>query len=86
MSTRTRWLAVGVALGAGGSSWWRRRVGRVVARTRTGEISGDVLRLVDRGSRRLGRRLAVAVDAGRAEAQRREAELRRAYEPRAAAR
>ena len=83
MSRRSAWLVVGVALGASGTSWWRRRV---VERAQSGDITGDVLRLVDRGSRRVGRRLAGAVDAGRHEARRREDELRRAYEPRGAAR
>ncbi|MDE3085290.1 MAG: hypothetical protein KGJ77_00865, partial [Acidobacteriota bacterium] len=81
MSRRGTWLAVGVAIGAGGSSWSRRRLARLKARTGSGEIAGDVLRVVEGGTRRVGRRLAGAIDAGRAEARRRERELRRAYEP-----
>jgi hypothetical protein len=86
VSRRSTWLVVGVALGAGGSSWSRRQLARLKARTGSGEIAGDVVRLVEGGGRRISRRLAGAVDAGRAEARRRERELRRAYEPRAAAR
>jgi hypothetical protein len=78
---RAVWLAAGVALGAGGTAWSSRRLARLAARARTGEISGDVVRLVERGRRRAARRLASALDAGRAEAGRRRLELRREYDP-----
>jgi hypothetical protein len=71
------WLGAGVVLGAGGTVWSRRRISTLAERARTGEITGDVVRLVDRGARRVRRRMAIAVEAGRVEARRREGELLR---------
>lgn len=79
---RGLWLTAGVVLGAGGTVWSRRRVTVLAERARSGEITGDVVRLVDRGARRVQRRLATAVEAGRVEARRREGELLRVSAPR----
>lgn len=81
MIRRGMWLGAGVVLGAGGTVWSRRRIATLAERTRTGEITGDVVRLVDRGARRVRRRMALAVEAGRVEARRREGELLRAGSP-----
>lgn len=77
MIRRGMWLTAGVVLGAGGTVWSRKRIATLAERTRSGEITGDVARLVDRGARRAQRRLSVAVEAGRVQARRREGELRR---------
>lgn len=79
---RSLWLAAGAALGVTGTLWSRRRLVHLSDRARSGEVSGDVLRLVESGTRRAGRHLAGAVDAGRLEARWRQQELRRAIEPR----
>jgi len=80
------WLSAGIALGAGGTVWSRRRLTALAERARSGEITGDVARVVDHGARRVQRRVALAVEAGRVQARRREGELRRVVEPRRAAR
>jgi hypothetical protein len=72
---RGLWLTAGVVIGAGGTVWSRRRVAALAKRARAGQLSGDVVRLVDRGTRRVQRRLSTAVEAGRLEARRRETEL-----------
>ncbi|MHB8595123.1 MAG: hypothetical protein ACYDB3_12495 [Acidimicrobiales bacterium] len=66
----------GLVLGAGGTLWSRRRLQELSSRARSGRLSGDVLRSVDRRARRVGRSLQGAVHAGRAQARRREEELR----------
>lgn len=78
---RGLWLAAGVVIGAGGTAWSSRRLAQLGARARRGEISGDVVRLLGRGSRRVSRRLVGAVDGGRADARRRREQLRRQYDP-----
>jgi len=82
VTRRVRWLALGAALGAGGAVWSQRRLATLAERARSGAVPADVVRLVDRGSRRLGRHVAVSVAAGRADARRREMELRRVVEHR----
>ena len=83
---RTAWVAIGAVLGASGTVWSRRRFEALASRARTGEIPGDVVRLVDRGLRRVDRHVATAIDTGREEARRRSRELHRLYAPRASAR
>ncbi|HAM03313.1 MAG TPA: hypothetical protein DCQ30_13975 [Acidimicrobiaceae bacterium] len=85
MMRRGLWLTAGVVIGAGGTAWSSRRLARLGARARTGEISGDVLRLLERGTRRASRRMAGAWDGGRADARRRRQELRRQFDPSASA-
>ena len=82
MIRRGAWLTAGVVLGASGTVWSRRRVVDLADRARSGEISGDVARLLDRGARRMRRRVSAAVEAGRVAAHRREGELRRSVQPR----
>jgi hypothetical protein len=76
------WLTAGVVLGAGGTVWSRRRLSVLAERARRGQLSGDVLHLVDRGARRVQRHVASAVEAGRLEAHRRRGELMRTMQPR----
>lgn len=83
---RTAWVALGAVLGASGTVWSRRRLGELAGRARSGEVSGDVARLVDRGLRRVDRHLTTAIETGREEARRRSRELHRLYAPRASAR
>lgn len=75
------WLSAGVMLGAGGTVWSRRRVAALAERARQGQLSGDVVRLVDRGARRVQRRVGTAIEAGRLEARRRQGELLRSVAP-----
>lgn len=82
MIRRGVWLSTGVVLGAGGTLWSRRRLSALAEWARTGQITGDVARVVDLGARRVQRRVALAVEAGRVQARRREGELRRVVEPR----
>ena len=86
MIRRGMWLSAGVVLGAGGTVWSRRRLSALAERARSGAIAGDVARVVDLGARRVQRRVAFAVEAGRVQARRREGELRRVVEPRHTAR
>jgi len=78
---RGGWLGLGAVLGAAATVWSRRRISELSDSARAGEMPGEVLRLVKGGSRRLERRLSVAVDAGRDQARRRQGELRRSFEP-----
>ncbi|MHB8440115.1 MAG: hypothetical protein ACYDD4_13285 [Acidimicrobiales bacterium] len=78
MMRRGLWLTAGAVAGASATVWSRRRLVAIQQRAQTGEIGGDVVRIVQGGSRRIGRRVARAVEAGRLEARRREGELRRA--------
>ena len=77
---RGMWLGVGAALGAGGTLWARRRLEAVSERVRTGEITGDVVRIVDHRTKMAARRVRRAVDAGRESARRREEQLWRDME------
>jgi len=81
MMRRGLWLTAGVVIGAGGTAWSSRRLARLGARARTGEISGDVVRLVERGTRRVSRRVTGALNGGRADARRRRHELHRLFDP-----
>jgi hypothetical protein len=72
---RPVWLAAGVALGVGGTLWAEQRVRRGV-RQAVAKLSPDQMAAGARDSvRLLGDRVRGAVDAGRAEAARREDEL-----------
>lgn len=82
MTRRVRWLALGAALGAGGAVWSQRRLAELADRAKEGKVPADVVRLVDRGSKRLGRHVASSMAVGRAEARRRELELRQSVERR----
>lgn len=82
MMRRALWLAVGAAAGASGALWSSRRLGELSQRARSGALPGDVLHLARRGSARVARRVAGAVDTGRSEASRRRHELDRALQPR----
>jgi hypothetical protein len=72
---RARWLATGVALGAGGTIWAKRRIVDLSERFEAGRVASDVADAT-RG------RVRSAVEAGRAQAQRREAEIRTSLEGR----
>jgi hypothetical protein len=75
MMKRARWLATGVALGAGGTLWAKRRLGDLQGRLEPVRVVGDVA-----GATR--QRVQAAVGAGRAQAQRREQEIRARLEGR----
>lgn len=75
MMRRARWLATGVALGAGGTVWAKKRLGDLQGRMEPARVVGDVA-----GATR--RRVQAAVGAGRAQAQQREQELRAKLEGR----
>lgn len=79
---RSLWLTTGMAVGAAGALWSRRRIGQLSERARAGALPGDLSRLAHNGAERVGRRVAGAVDTGRAEADRRRQELRRLAEGR----
>jgi hypothetical protein len=83
---RGAWLALGAVLGASGTVWSRRRLEELASRARSGAISGDVVRLVDRGVKRVDRHVTTAIETGREEARRRRGELHRLYAPRASSR
>jgi len=80
------WLGTGAVLGAGGVLWVRRRLEQLSERMRSGEITGDVLAVVDRRAESAARRVGRAVEAGREDARRREDQLWRELEVRARAR
>ena len=86
MVKRAVWFSAGAAIGAGGSMWARRRVESLSRRVRTGELTGDVVSILDRRAQSAARRFRRAVDAGREEARRREDQLWRDLEMRARAR
>lgn len=75
MMRRARWLATGVALGAGGTIWAKRRLGALQGRLEPGRVAGD---LADATRDRF----RAAVGAGREQAQRRESEIRARLEKR----
>jgi len=75
MMRRARWLATGVALGAGGTIWARRRLGDLQGRLEPARVVGDVA-----GATR--DRVRAAVGEGRAQAKRREEEIRTRLEGR----
>ena len=75
MLKRARWLTVGVVLGIAATLWVRhrllRRLDRAVATVLPGGLSGDAATTL----REAGARVRAAIDAGRDERARREAEL-----------
>jgi hypothetical protein len=76
MMRRARWLATGVAIGAGGTIWAKRRLGTLQERLEPARVAVD---LADATRERV----RAAVGAGRAQAQRREEEIRTKLERRA---
>jgi hypothetical protein len=72
---RPLWLAAGVALGAGGTLWTRRRLERLSRRLQRGTVAADLASLADRSAHGAVDRLRDAVDAGRDAARRREDRL-----------
>jgi len=72
---RMVWLGTGAVLGAGGTLWARRRVGKVATRLRPSSIAGSATASADRRRRDVALRLRGAVESGRLEARRREDEL-----------
>ena len=72
---RPLWLAAGVALGAGGTLWTRRRLERLSRRLQRGTVAADLVSLADRSAHGAVDRLREAVDAGRDTARRREDRL-----------
>ena len=81
MIRRGFWAGLGAVAGVTATVWSRRRLDELSARAESGELPAELSRLAGRASRRLGRRLSTAVDAGRHEARRRREELRRSFEP-----
>lgn len=73
MLKRARWLATGVALGAGGTIWAKRRLGELQDKVEPVRIAGGVAEAA-------AGRVKAAVGVGRAQAQRRESEIRRNLE------
>jgi hypothetical protein len=69
MMRRARWLATGVVLGAGGTIWAKRRLGALQGRLEPTRVAGDLA-----GATR--DHLKAVVGAGRAQAQKRESEIR----------
>jgi hypothetical protein len=75
MMRRARWLATGVALGAGGTIWAKRRLGALQGRLEPGRVAGDFADATRD-------RVRAAVGVGRERAQRRESEIRAGLENR----
>lgn len=75
MMRRARWLATGVALGAGGTIWAKRRLVDLQGRFEPVRVVGDVADATKN-------RVQAAVGEGRAQAQRREQEIRAVLESR----
>jgi hypothetical protein len=72
---RARWLATGVALGAGGTIWAKKRLETLQERVEPVRLAGDLAGATKN-------RVLEAVGAGRAQAQRREEEMRASLEGR----
>ena len=75
MMKRARWLATGVALGAGGTIWAKKRLGDLQGRLEPARVVGDVADATRH-------RVHAALGAGRAQARRREQEIRAKLEGR----
>lgn len=75
MIRRPLWLAAGVALGAGGTLWTRRRLERLARRFERGTVAADLASLADRSAHGAVERMRDALDAGRDAARRREDHL-----------
>ena len=86
MIRRGIWLGTGAVLGAGGTLWARRRFEQLSDRMRSGDITADVMAIVDRRLESASHRVKRAVEAGRLDARNREDQLRRELEVRARAR
>lgn len=86
MIKRAVWLSAGAAIGAGGTVWARRRVESFSRRMRSGELTGDVVAILDRRAQGAASRVRRAIETGREEARRREDQLWRELEVRARAR
>ena len=80
---RPLWLAAGMAIGAGGTLWTRRRLERLSRRLERGAVTADLVALADRSAHGAMHRVRAAVDVGRAAARRREDALRRELDGRA---
>jgi hypothetical protein len=78
MFKRTRWLATGVAIGAGGSIWAKRRLGSLQGQLEPQRVAGAIADATRD-------RVRAAVGAGRAQAQQREEEIRTKLEGRQSA-
>ncbi len=72
---RLVWLGTGAAIGAGGTVWARRRVGKVATRLRPSAIATSATAGADRRRRDLSVRLRGALESGRLVARQREDEL-----------
>jgi hypothetical protein len=75
MVGRAMWLSAGVALGAGGTIWVRRRLEVLSDKLRSGQATADVVSMAGRGARAAASQVRLAVDAGRDSARRRSEEL-----------
>jgi hypothetical protein len=78
MFKRTRWLATGVALGAGSTIWAKRRLGSMQGLLESQNVAGTIAEATRD-------RVRAAVGEGRAQAQRREEEIRTKLEGRQSA-
>lgn len=83
MIRRVSWLAAGIAVGAGGSLWARRRFEMLSDRLKSGELSTDIVNVAGRGASAGAARLRRAVEEGRVSARTREDRLWHELEVRA---
>ena len=82
MIRRPLWLAAGAALGAGGTVWAQRRIGRLTRRVRPTAVATGIAAAVERTKTGTTERVRGAIEAGRADAQRRQDDLWRDLTPR----
>jgi hypothetical protein len=75
MMKRARWLATGVAIGAGGTIWAKRRLESLQGRLEPQKVVGTIADVTRD-------RVRAAVGVGRVQAQRREDEIRTSLEGR----
>ena len=79
MIRRPVWLAAGAAIGVGGTLWAQRRIERLARRVRPTAVANGVAKGIATAAEKTRRgttgRVRAAVDAGRADARRREDEL-----------
>ncbi|MHB1503020.1 MAG: hypothetical protein ACYCTL_03195 [Acidimicrobiales bacterium] len=83
---RATWLATGVVLGAGGGFWAKRKIETIGKRLQPSKLAGTVASGVEERVRSLAATVSDAVDSGRADARRKEAELREEMRTRAGVR
>jgi hypothetical protein len=83
LTRRASWLALGAALGAGGTIWARRRLELLSERLKSRQLSADIVTLAERGARAGASHLRRAVDDGRESARKREDRLWHELEVRA---